>query len=385
MSELLKSYDFEKFKRDVSIDLHHCFQYLKKQLLNEHEIALTLHITNRCLRNWFDLSKLGVPNIEMANAFLAEYHAVRIKKDSKRVEDRLRKLTSEVNRQFVGKRGTTFVNFGKKVNKICIREGELTNLVRVTESELGTLNNAYAALAEENDNLRQLSEQLYDNLLQAEIRSEQAEENGEEMYADMQKLKRENSYLCEYLDKIEEQESFESNGKKISDVKERQQRRKLQELKTKVDRALWFAKSFGLQLSTVEFKDDAGKPYTLEYQLTAEKRAKSYQDLSDDEKNKIRQILYITDKFCIGESVYRELTMVPGGEKLPRSYLVIQCKNNLNQLCHVSRTPGKAEGAQLDFKQELINKIKQKVRHIIKLLLLLLQFNKYLFFSFSLT
>lgn len=201
----------------------------------------------------------------------------------------------------------------------------------------------------------------------------------------MQKLKRENSYLCEYLDKIEEQESFESNGKKISDVKERQQRRKLQELKTKVDRALWFAKSFGLQLSTVEFKDDAGKPYTLEYQLTAEKRAKSYQDLSDDEKNKIRQILYITDKFCIGESAYRELTMVPGGEKLPRSYLVIQCKNNLNQLCHVSRTPGKAEGAQLDFKQELINKIKQKVRHIIKLLLLLLQFNKYLFFSFSLT
>ena len=93
--------------------------------------------------------------------------------------------------------------------------------------------------------------------------------------------------------------------------------------------------------------------------------AKSFRNLSEHKKNKVRQIIFISDKFCIGKAPYHELTMVPGGEGMPRSYLVKQCKNQLNQLCHVSKTPGPAEGAQLDFESELKNRIMQQASNLL--------------------
>lgn len=42
---------------------------------------------------------------------------------------------------------------------------------------------------------------------------------------------------------------------------------------------------------------------------------------------------------------------------LPRSYLIKQCKNNLNKLCHVTPTPGTFEGAQVSFKSLLLQQI----------------------------
>ena len=53
--------------------------------------------------------------------------------------------------------------------------------------------------------------------------------------------------------------------------------------------------------------------------------------------------------------------MTDGGEGLPRSYLVKQCKKNLNDLCHIERTPGKNEGAQLDLLSELKSTIAKQV------------------------
>ena len=60
----------------------------------------------------------------------------------------------------------------------------------------------------------------------------------------------ENAHLHQYLDKTEEQKQFATTGKRISEVKERQQRRKLRELKTAEEKSLWFAKTIGLNLSS---------------------------------------------------------------------------------------------------------------------------------------
>jgi hypothetical protein len=76
----------------------------------------------------------------------------------------------------------------------------------------------------------------------------------------------------------------------------------------------------------------------------------------------VKEILFITDKLCIGEAAYHEITMTDGGEGLPRSYLVKQCKKHIGSLCHVTRTTGKEEGAQLDFQTELKNIIRKQVR-----------------------
>ena len=93
-----------------------------------------------------------------------------------------------------------------------------------------------------------------------------------------------------------------------------------------------------------------GVLHTIDYQAE-EKRNKSYKDLSEEEKERVKLVLYITDKFCIGEAAYHELAMTDGGGKLPRSYLVKQC----NSLCHITRTPGKEEGPQLGLESELQN------------------------------
>ena len=73
---------------------------------------------------------------------------------------------------------------------------------------------------------------------------------------------------------------------------------------------------------------------------------------------------FVLNKFCIRDAAYHELTMSPGGEDIPRSYLIKQCKDDLNKLCQISRTPGVAPGAQLDFNAELEAVLKTQVRTI---------------------
>ena len=42
---------------------------------------------------------------------------------------------------------------------------------------------------------------------------------------------------------------------------------------------------------------------------------------------------------------------------VPRSYLIKQCRNDLNKLCHMTSTPGTFEGAQIPFKSILCQQI----------------------------
>jgi len=95
--------------------------------------------------------------------------------------------------------------------------------------------------------------------------------------------------------------------------------------------------------------------------FSSEDTPKSFKDLPKEEQEKLKSVLFLADKFCISDAAYHELTLTSGGENLPRGYLIRQCKENLNQLCHITRTPGAAEGAQLIFKEELTNRIKSQV------------------------
>ncbi|KAK3751278.1 hypothetical protein QZH41_002727 [Actinostola sp. cb2023] len=65
------------------------------------------------------------------------------------------------------------------------------------------------------------------------------------------------------------------------------------------------------------------------------------------------------DRFCISDAAYHELTMRVAG--LERSYLVRQCRNNINNLLHITRTPGYEPGVQMSFKEELTYQLEQKM------------------------
>ena len=107
---------------------------------------------------------------------------------------------------------------------------------------------------------------------------------------------------------------------------------------------------------------DSGKPHSISFE---EKGLKSCKEIPNEEHENIQQVLHIMDKFCIGEAAYHELICCPGGEELPRSYLVKQWKDDINKGFYIERTPGIANGAAPNFEDELSCVIGKLVRLLI--------------------
>ena len=149
---------------------------------------------------------------------------------------------------------------------------------------------------------------------------------------------------------------LENSSKTIDQIGPRQHQRKVKELKTKAERALWFLESYGVHLKTLSVEDSSGQ----ELELSKERpHGSKYEALSDEEKTKIKEVLHVLDKFCVGDAAYHVLSVLESG--LPRSYMVKQCRGDINGSFIIKRTPGDLVGAQMSFIDELRRKIKEKV------------------------
>ena len=107
----------------------------------------------------------------------------------------------------------------------------------------------------------------------------------------------------------------------------KQRGRKLRLLKDKIQCALWFSESFGLKLSQVKLNDDKGGTHLLAWEN------ESFETLQEEDNNKLEQILFLLDKFCVGDEVYHEMTTHTGD--LPKSYLIKQLRRNQNKTYHI--------------------------------------------------
>ena len=122
-------------------------------------------------------------------------------------------------------------------------------------------------------------------------------------------------------------------------------KKKNRTLKTFLSRAkiaLWFASSFGLQLKSLTVKEnDTGKVHDLKCHRHVRNlepttstdqsgETSTFSSLPLKEKNIFERILFLPDKFCLGDNFYHELSMIVSG--LPRSYLVKQCRHDLNDM-----------------------------------------------------
>ncbi|XP_048580720.1 uncharacterized protein LOC125561179 [Nematostella vectensis] len=148
------------------------------------------------------------------------------------------------------------------------------------------------------------------------------------------------------------------SSKKISEVGTKQKSRKLKQLKERAQCALWFSKTFGLDIASIAFKDqsDDGKIYTLNYD-EQEKNSDETQRLTEEENHRLEQVLFLLDKFCVSDECYHELSFLTND--IPRSYLIKQKRDKLNSLCHIERVPGPDPGAQRSFSlllKEVISK-----------------------------
>ena len=106
--------------------------------------------------------------------------------------------------------------------------------------------------------------------------------------------------------------TLETMGRPLNEVGERHRRRKHKELKTNVEKALWFTETFGLSLSSVTFSGKDGPNHTLSYEKL---KKTSFNDLPKEEQDKLKSFLFLLDNFCIGDVAYHGLTICTGGEE----------------------------------------------------------------------
>ena len=80
-----------------------------------------------------------------------------------------------------------------------------------------------------------------------------------------------------------------------------------------------------------------------------------------NDKNNLETILFLLDKFCVGDEVYHELSIQ--SERLPKSYLIKQLRTDLNNTYHIERTDVKCPGAKLDFSSTLAAHVQELLLH----------------------
>ena len=224
------------------------------------------------------------------------------------------------------------MELNSKYRRLHIFEGQVLSvqdLIRANDfmkDEIAEWKKSYANLQEE-------KEKLYEEMLLAVQEREQ----------EISKLQEQNKQLLSYIECLEKKESLQNKGKDISEVKKKS--RTLKTFLSRAQTALWFTKSFGLGIQGIQVKEQkTGHTHYLEVENTAHSGIDS---LTDVDNTKIEQVLFLLDKFCVGDSFYHELTMTVTG--LPKSYLVKQRRDQLNDICHIDPTPGIAEGAQMSF------------------------------------
>lgn len=346
----------DNFKHRIRMDTQHCRRYICKENTPEKEVVLTVHIPHKCLRQWHEARQKALAQsipctyVKIFNAVLFEKTGMKVKEDSERIEGRLRRECGQIKSEFAAKRGSSYRKLFEKELKLAVQLDDLVTMAEL-ERELTTEKI-------KNENLEKRCDDLVKELSEAQAAERVAIENLAKADEEIERLKNENQNLHRYIEELGQDLGFSNSGKKFTETGDRQQRRKLKELKTNVEKALWFAKTFGLDLQTVSFLDENGASHTLSYS-GSEKRG--YKDLPEEEQQKVRNILFILDKFCIGEAAYHELTMVSPNNDLPQSYLVKQCKEDMKNICHITRTPGPAQGAQIEFMKELESVIQRKV------------------------
>ena len=139
-------------------------------------------------------------------------------------------------------------------------------------------------LQEENRWVTECCNELTETLANTEIEKSQVEGKLEKQLEINSELQKNQQRLVAYIEQVESLHSIENKGKVISDIGERQQRRKLKELKTKFEQLSWFAKTFGLNLSSVHLTDDNGVHHKLSYSAEPDKSGKSFKHLRQNKK-----------------------------------------------------------------------------------------------------
>ncbi|PFX15612.1 hypothetical protein AWC38_SpisGene20160 [Stylophora pistillata] len=148
------------------------------------------------------------------------------------------------------------------------------------------------------------------------------------------------------------------------------------------ENAQWFAETYGLSPQSLSLEDTTGHLINVtlkvknliksivcsegSHDMSSEKNTsqpnKPYDNLDEEEKENIRALLFIMDRFSISLEGYHELTQVENS--LPMTYLTESCTKVLDSKWEVTRTLGDAPGAELPSKLLLEHEVRQHLKNI---------------------
>ena len=123
-------------------------------------------------------------------------------------------------------------------------------------------------------------------------------------------LKDTNSRLIDYVKSINKKVGTANSEKEFSEITENNKSRKIKEFKSKAETALWFVESYGLVPQYLKLESTDGQTVKVDFNPSSKS---SYQDLTEEERQKIKDLLFILEKFNVSESAYRELTVFCDG------------------------------------------------------------------------
>ena len=415
---LCKVFDMSSLssKKEI-ISLSECpntsLKYVFQQRENGNEVVFWLKINQEALSNWrrenvSGTLQAGILYIDLVNLSIPG-NAFRLNRKSERLETVLSNscIVADAKRRQINKKGSPrqrqeFLDSYKKVAILrdditSVEEWELNinsleHKVDIAEAEIKLWKQKYHDIEKEKQDL------LQERLQEKEL---------------VNSCKQENELMKKYIRQLEKDQFSKVRGTAIPKLKTAQaQNKKLKELKTRAQKALYFSKLFGLELDCLRLKDpDSSKTYTVDFNIansaclpnnvsqdgnspvdplpnlpsvdpsppfstdslltpppeeqshpsnqTSCQSRPQYAKLSEDDKAKVESILYLIDKFGVGDEFIHELSMTVDG--MPKSYLIKQCRKDLNGGCFIKSTPGKAPGAQYSFKELLVEQIKHMV------------------------
>ena len=249
------------------------------------------------------------------------------------------KATGVVREYKVAQRssGRNAKKLDEKIYKLAVLSSEVTCM-----SDLRTANANSGRVWKENyENLEQEKQRLYEGMV-TEVRISQNERT---------LLQQQNADLKQCVKTYVAANGLSCRGSKIADIQTKSgKEKKIKNVRERAQEALYFLELFGLKVETLKVKDDKGENYNLNIGLSTlgndeqqddtnrSLNSLGYDALSESEKETVEELLFLLDKFGVGDEFYHEMTMAKYGEELPRSYLVKQLRSTLNRSCFIIPT-----------------------------------------------
>ena len=286
MSDVISQHMQRSYEREISVT-EPPLSYIKQQGISRFQIALAVNIPFPLLKIWHENIQEGCDYIDFLNATVSRSWFRVSRETGYRIQGRLEREAGVVASKYRETKGRKREQLNSKCLTLSILHSELVSIeeverdLHITRDELSDWKKKFIDLEAEK---QKLINEMRDVQRNKEEEIIQLEDAGKE--------------LKDYVDQLERQSGLACQSKTVGEVGQKQRQRKLKLLKERAECALWFAKSFGLELSCLKFKDrKSNETYSLDYQTPTTSRAEETaetgpEELSESQGSQIEQIRF---------------------------------------------------------------------------------------------